>query len=183
MTSGSNQHFLPEITIHNNFSYGDMGKVLTLHGQVYHQEYGFNHEFEAYVAEGLAEFANTCKPEKSCLWIAEKECVTIGSIAILERENNQAQLRWFLVHPDYRGIKLGQHLFKEAIQFCQKCDYHRIFLWTLDNLDAARAIYERNSFLLVENKEHYLWGRQLVEEYYVLNLKKSSIRQGQNHID
>lgn len=175
MASGSNKHFLLDITIHNNFSYGDLGKVLTLHGQVYHQEYGFNHEFEAYVADGLVEFARIYQDGKSSLWIAEIKDTIIGSIAILERPHQQAQLRWFLVHPDYRGIKLGQHLFKEAIQFCQKYDYHMIFLWTLDNLDAARAIYERNSFILVEQKEHYLWGRQLVEEYHVLNLKKLSI--------
>jgi len=68
MTSGSNQNHLPEIpdiSIHHDFRYGDLGKVLYLHGQIYHQEYSFNHEFEAYVAEGLVEFARKYKPGKS----------------------------------------------------------------------------------------------------------------------
>jgi GNAT superfamily N-acetyltransferase len=171
MTSGSNQNLLPDINIRNNFQYGDMGKVLLLHGKVYYQEYGFNHEFEAYVAEGLAEFANKYKPGKSCIWIAEDKGTIVGSIAILERENNHAQLRWFIVHPGYRGIALGKRLFGEALKFCQAAGYKKIFLWTLDNLAAARTIYETNGFKLVEKKDNYLWGHNLVEEYYVLNLR------------
>jgi len=171
MTSSSNQNLLPYINIRNNFQYGDMGKVLYLHGQVYYQEYGFNHEFEAYVAKGLAEFANKYNPGKSCIWIAENKGVAIGSIAILERENNQAQLRWFVVHPGYRGIGLGKSLFVKALGFCQAAGYEKIFLWTLDNLATARTIYEANGFKLVEKKKNYLWGHHLVEEYCVLNLK------------
>jgi hypothetical protein len=41
----------------------------------------------------------------------------------------------------------------------------------LDNLAAARTIYETNGFKLVEKKDNYLWGHNLVEEYYVLNLR------------
>lgn len=171
MTSSSNQNLLPDINIRDNFQYGDMGKVLLLHGQVYYQEYGFNHEFEAYVAEGLAEFANKYKPGKSCIWIAEDKGVAVGSIAILERENKQAQLRWFVVHPDYRGIALGKSLFGKALGFCQAAGYEKIILWTLDHLAAARTIYEANGFKLVEKKKNYLWGHHLVEEYYVLDLK------------
>jgi len=174
MTSDNSQNYLPEIPgirIHDNFQYGDLGKVLMLHGQVYYQEYNFNHGFEAYVAEGLAEFANKYRPGKSSIWIAEDNDVTAGSIAILERENNQAQLRWFLVHPAYRGITLGKRLFREALGFCQAAGYEKIFLWTLDNLAAARNIYETNGFKLVEKQKNYLWGHHLVEEYHVLNLK------------
>jgi len=171
MTSGSNQNLLPYINIRNNFQYGDMGKVLYLHGQVYYQEYRFNHEFESYVAEGLAEFANKYKPGKSSIWIAEDKDTIVGSIAILERENNQAQLRWFLVHPGYRGTALGKSLFGKALEFCHSSGYEKIFLWTLDTLAAARTIYETNGFKLKEEKKNYLWGHQLVEEYYVLNLK------------
>ncbi|WP_210488896.1 hypothetical protein [Rufibacter aurantiacus] len=33
-----------------------MGYITYLHGQLYHQEYGYTLAFEAYVAAGLAEF-------------------------------------------------------------------------------------------------------------------------------
>ncbi len=176
ITSGSNQNFLPDINIRNDFQYGDIGKLLSLHGQVYHQEYGFNHEFEAYVAEGLGEFARAYQEGKSSLWIAEIKNSAIGSIAILERPNQQAQLRWFLVHPEYRGVKLGKYLFEKALKFCQIAGYDMVFLWTLDNLAAARTIYETNGFKREDKKKHFLWGKHLVEEYYVLNLNKLSTK-------
>lgn len=173
MTSNSNQNRSPEvadISIHHDFQYGDLGKVLYLHGQVYHQEYNFNHEFEAYVAEGLAEFARKYKPGRSCIWLAETKEEVIGSISILERENKQAQLRWFIVHPEYRGKNLGKYLCSKAIQFSQNAGYEMIYLWTLDNLGAARRIYETYGFQLEEKKQNYLWGKQLVEEYHVLKI-------------
>ena len=175
MTSHSKQKQLPDIpglNIHNNFQYGDLGKALLFHGQVYNQEYGFNHEFEAYVAGGLAEFANNYIQGKSSLWIAECKNDIIGSIAILERKNKQAQLRWFLVHPHYQGLSLGRYLFQEAIDFSRNAGYESIFLWTLDNLLAAKHIYEANGFRKEQKKKHFLWGRQLEELYYVLKLKK-----------
>jgi GNAT superfamily N-acetyltransferase len=173
MTSGSNQDLLPghsDIIIHHGFRYGDLGKVLILHGQLYHQEYGFNHEFEIYVAEGLVEFARKYRPGRSCLWIAEKRGKAIGSIAILERENKQSQLRWFIVHPEYRGKKIGRFLCKKAIEFCYNAGYELIYLWTLDNLAAARKTYEASGFQLKEKKKNCLWGKNLVEEYYILKL-------------
>jgi ribosomal protein S18 acetylase RimI-like enzyme len=186
MTSGSGQNLassMPDIKIHHDFRYGDLGKVLFLHGQVYNQEYRFNHEFEAYVAEGLAEFARKYKSDKSCLWIAEEKGDTIGSIAILERDNKQAQLRWFIVHPEYRGKTIGRFLCKKAIEFCQNAGYDSIYLWTLGNLVAARKIYEANGFQLIKKKQNQLWGHNLVEEFYVLKFLITANRQeGKNNI-
>ncbi len=136
-----NKDILGEINIRNNFQYGDMGIVLSLHGRLYYQEYQFNHEFESYVAEGLVEFAREYKEDKSSLWIAEVKDRAISSLAILERPNKQAQLRWFLIHPDYRGIGLGKCLVERAITFCRDAGYHSVYLWTLKNLIAAKIIY------------------------------------------
>ena len=167
------RQFTPfNISIRNNFQYGDLGIVLSLHGELYHREYGFDHHFEAYVAAGLAEFAQNYHTKKSSLWIAESKNNAIGTIAILERPHHHAQLRWFLIVPDFRGLKLGRHLLKEAVQFCRDCGYKEIFLWTLDQLEAAKAIYLGNGFKLVERKESHIWGKHLIEERYILKLQE-----------
>ncbi|MDD4362836.1 MAG: GNAT family N-acetyltransferase [Atribacterota bacterium] len=170
MASILNQKLLRQININSNFQYGDLGKVLLLHGQVYHQIYGFNHKFEAYVAEGLAEFARKYQKKKSKLWIVEKSGTAIGSIAILEKSSKIGQLRWFLVHPDYQGLKIGKSLLEEAIIFSKKVGYKEIFLWTLSNLETAKIIYEKAGFKLKEQKESFIWDRKLVEEFYILEL-------------
>lgn len=170
MASKLNQKILLNIIVRNNFQYGDLGKVLSLHGEIYQQQYGFNHEFEAYVAEGLAEFALIYQEGKSSLWIAEERKTIVGSISILERPDQQAQLRWFLVRPDYQGIRLGKHLFDKALNFCHNVGYKSVYLWTLDHLSAAKIIYVNNGFRMREQKKHYLWGHHLIEEYYTLDL-------------
>ncbi len=170
MTQHPEQDLLKEIIVRHNFQYGDLGIVLVLHGELYHREYQFNHEFEGYVAAGLAEFAQVYQEGKSRLWIAEIKGKAIGSLAIIARPQQQAQLRWFLIHPDYRGIGLGKLMVKSAIKFCREAGYQSIFLWTLENLITARIIYEKYGFVLQEEKEHFLWGHNVIEQYYVLHL-------------
>lgn len=171
MASQINQKHFSDITIRHEFRYGDLGLVLKLYGWVYHFEYGFNHEFEAYVAEGLSEFAKDFTNERNRLWIAEKKNKIIGSIAILEKPKNQAQLRWFLLHPDFRGFKIGKDLMIQALLFSQNAGYDKIFLWTLEQLQIAKAIYINHGFRLCDRQERSLWEKELVEEQYVLNLK------------
>ena len=165
------KYSLKDIIIRNNFQYGDLGIVLSMHGKLYHQEYQFNHEYESYVAEGIVEFAKTYQEGRSRLWIAENKGVPIGSIAVMERTPQQAQFRWFLIHPDYRGIGLGRVLVEKTINFAREASYDSLYLWTLEHLTAAIILYNRFGFQLVEEKKHFLWGQDLTEQRYLLNLK------------
>lgn len=149
---------------------GDIGSVISLHGILYAQEYGYDHTFEAYVAAGAAEFAQAFDPHKDRLWIAESGGQTIGSIAIVRRTTSEAQLRWFLVHPNFREIGLGRILLQKALQFCGECGYKIIFLWTVSNLTIATHLYESAGFKQTEEKTSKLWGQTITEERYVLQL-------------
>jgi GNAT superfamily N-acetyltransferase len=162
---------LKEIIIRNDFQYGDLGIVLSMHGKLYHQEYQFNHEYEAHVAEGIIEFAKTYREGRSRLWIAESKGVPIGSVAVMERTPRQAQFRWFLIHPDYRGIGLGRVLVEKTINFAREAGYDSLYLWTYEHLTAAIILYNRFGFQLVEEKKHSLWDQDLTEQRYLLNLK------------
>src|SRR6266511_3167156 len=99
MASGNYQH----VTIRDDLRPGDLGRVTALHGVLYADEYGFDHTFEAYVAESLAEYGRAARPERSRLWLAELDGRLVGSIGIVGREGGAAQLRWFLLQPDVRG--------------------------------------------------------------------------------
>ena len=149
---------------------GDIGYLTYLHGILYAKEYGYNQTFEAYVANGLAEFVQSSSPDKDRIWLAEINDQIIGSIAIVRASKQEAQLRWFLVHPDYRGLGLGRELIKKALLFCKKHKYKTIRLWTTSELNVARHLYTSIGFKKTEEKTHEIWGKKVTEEKYDLHL-------------
>ena len=170
MHINANDRSLKDVKVRYDLQPGDMGNIVYLHAVVYAKEYGFDHSFEGYVASGLAEFAQSFNPNKDRLWIAEIEGKIIGSIGTFGRSESEAQLRWFLVHPSYRGLGLGKSLFQEALQFCKNCEFKTIFLWTFKGLDAANYLYKSAGFKKTEEITHEIWGQTLTEERYDLKI-------------
>jgi N-acetylglutamate synthase-like GNAT family acetyltransferase len=149
---------------------GDIGYIIYLHGILYAQEYNLDRTFEGYVASGLGEFAKCFDERQDRLWLAEEGERIVGSIAIAGQPNQSAQLRWFLVHPDVRGIGLGGRLLKQALEFCRAREFRFVFLWTLSDLTAAAHLYEQAAFHRTERKTHEIWGATRTEERYDLTL-------------
>ena len=170
MPNNAKQQILKDMNVRYNLQPGDMGKVIYLHAVIYAEEYDFDHTFEGYVASGFAEFAQTFNAVKDRLWIAEIEGEIIGSIAVFGRSESEAQLRWFLVHPNFRGRGLGRLLFKEAILFCKQSGFRNVFLWTFRGLDAANYLYKSAGFEKTEEITHEIWGQTLTEEKYEMKL-------------
>jgi GNAT superfamily N-acetyltransferase len=159
----------PGLRVREHLAPGDVEGVIRLHGSIYGAEYGFDPTFENYVAEPLGRFA-AGQTARERIWLVEESGSLKGSIAIVEHSRSSAQLRWFLLHQDLRGLGLGGMLLEEALRFCRSKGYDSVFLWTLSILVVAAKIYRRAGFTLAEEKESRLWGRQLVEQRYRLAL-------------
>jgi GNAT superfamily N-acetyltransferase len=144
--------------------------IISLHGKVYADEYGYDQGFEAYVAKGLAEFIERFDPHADRLWVASTNGRVIGSIAIVKQPGQDAQLRWFFVAPEQRGHGLGTVLLTKAIEFCKEHHYPRVILWTTSDLKAAHHMYVTAGFRKTLQKAHHGWGKDLVEECYELRL-------------
>ncbi len=149
---------------------GDIGMVIHRHGLLYANEYGFNHEFDAYVALGMARFIQSLTGEEH-LWIAEVQARFAGSVAVVRRDGGTAQLRWLIVEPGHRKMGIGRQLVDQAIQFSREKGYNTLILWTIDFLHPARHIYAKAGFRKTETKVSRVWGKTLTEECWTLNLK------------
>jgi N-acetylglutamate synthase-like GNAT family acetyltransferase len=159
------------VAVRHDLRPGDLGRVVELHGALYGAEYHLDHTFEAYVAETVGQFGRRLDPARDRLWLAELEGRLVGSIAIVGREADVAQLRWFLLHPDVRGRGLGRRLVGDALAFCRHASYRSVFLWTIDPLTAAARLYEAAGFHRTEVRAPApLWGSILSEERYDLTL-------------
>ena len=62
-------------------------------------------------------------------------------------------------------------MLKAAIDFCRNQDYRQVYLWTFEGLDAARHLYEKAGFKLVEQKRAAQWGLEVNEQRFELQLR------------
>jgi GNAT superfamily N-acetyltransferase len=79
-------------------------------------------------------------------------------------------MRLLLVEPSARGLGIGKRLVEECIGFAQQAGYRKLTLWTHSVLTAARDIYQRAGFTLVESQPHDSWGTEVVGETWDLEL-------------
>ena len=149
---------------------GDMGWVIQRHGEIYHQEYGWNEEFEALVAEIAAEFIRKLDVQRERCWIAEYEGRRVGCIFLVAKDAATAKLRLLLVEPDARGLGVGRTLVAECVRFARESGYKKIVLWTQDTLTAARHIYSKAGFVKSGEEPHHSFGYDLVAETWELEL-------------
>lgn len=149
---------------------GDVGWVIARHGEIYSDEFGWDGSFEALVAEIGAAFIRDFRPEREHCWIAERDGERVGSVFVVEKDAATAQLRLLIVDPSARGLKLGERLVDEAIRFARAKGYAKLTLWTNDCLHAARRIYEKAGFVLVDEEPHHSFGVDLVGQNWDLQL-------------
>jgi DNA-binding MarR family transcriptional regulator/N-acetylglutamate synthase-like GNAT family acetyltransferase len=149
---------------------GDMGWVISRHGALYAEEYGWNTEFEALVAEVVVKFMRDFDPQRECCWIAEKDGCNAGSVFLVAETKTAAQLRLLLVEPAARGRGIGERLVAECLRFARQARYRTISLWTNSVLVAARHIYQEAGFRLIASEPHQSFGQNLVGETWELTL-------------
>ena len=170
---------------------GDIGWVISRHGALYGQEYGWDWRFEALVARIAADFIERFDATREACWIAERndergvptrgdtgEDRRLGCVFLVRARHEKsgrpipgvAQLRMLLIEPSARGQGLGRRLVGECERFARKHGYRRIRLWTNDVLLAARAIYQSAGYRLVSSERHMSFGKKMVGEIWELEL-------------
>ena len=159
---------LKTVTIREELVPGDLGYLAYLHAKIYYAECGYDLEFEGYVCKTFYEFTKRYSEERDRFFIAEQDGSIIGNIAILGHSEEEAQLRWFLIQPESRGIGLGHKLFEKAMEFCRKKGYKKVWLLTTDDQEKATAMYAREGFQLISEEHIHMWGRELIERRYEL---------------
>lgn len=149
---------------------GDFGWVISRHGAIYAEEYGWDASFEALVARIVADYLDSHDADRERAWIATLDGDNAGCVFCVRKDDVTAQLRMLLVEPSARGRGIGARLVDECIDFARRAGYERITLWTNDVLIAARRIYEAAGFRLVDEAPQFNFGANLVGQNWQRDL-------------
>ncbi|WP_085728536.1 bifunctional helix-turn-helix transcriptional regulator/GNAT family N-acetyltransferase [Pseudomonas sp. R37(2017)] len=149
---------------------GDMGIVVQQQAQLYAREYGWNTEFEALVAEIVANYLREFDQSCERCWIAEKDCTVIGSVFVVKHDETTAKLRMLYVDASARGMGIGNRLLEESLRFARHAGYKRMILWTTSVLADARKLYQKAGFQLVEEEQVHSFGKDLVSQTWARDL-------------
>lgn len=145
---------------------GDYGWIVSVHGEQYATEYGWDGTFEGLVAEIAGAFAKQHDPARERCWIAERNGDRVGSVMLVQHPERPGvcKLRLLIVLPEARGLGIGKRLVQECAVFAKAAGYHTITLWTNSVLHAARTLYVADGYTLVDSAPHTSFGVGLVGE-------------------
>lgn len=145
-----------DISIRHELRSGDLGRIVSLHGEAYAPLAGFGLRFEAYVAQTIAEYVLD-NDARGRIWLAEQDGKLIGCTAVALRDDNTSQIRWVVVDPAARGHGLGNELVGRAVDYCKAEARNSIYLFTTDGLAESQSLYEKLGFKMISNETNELW--------------------------
>ena len=87
-------------------------------------------------------------------WVAEADGNIVGSIALVELEDDKSALRKMFVAAEYRGADLGvaANLLTTLVEHATTSGLKRIYLGTTSAFKAAHRFYEKHGFDLVDRE-------------------------------
>lgn len=132
---------------------GLVDRLTELHAAYYGRRWKLGPRFESDIATGIAEFAGRYDPSHDGIWtVVSDDAIVRGGIIIDARDVDErgAQLRYFVLASDLHGRGFGRRLLETAVAFCDDQDYERVFLWTVDELEAAIHLYQDVGFTPTE---------------------------------
>ncbi len=156
------------LTIHKDYLPGAIGRIVELHALYYSELVEFGLPFESKVARELSAFCEAYHGERDGIWLALKDGHIEGSIAVdgSRAEQDGAHLRWFITSDRVRRAGVGTALLTSAMDFCRMRRYQTVYLWTFEGLDAARHLYEKFGFRLIQQQRGTQWGAEVNEQKF-----------------
>lgn len=151
--------------ITRNPSPGDIGWLISVHGQVYAEQFNFDSKFEIDIAKKVITFLEA-PHDFNRLWIAVTDNERVGSIAVSLKPDRTAFVNFLLVKPEYRGYGIAKILLDKVIFHAKENDLKAIRLETYSCLENARRLYNKYGFAIYKKNAAVKQYSQLFDQEF-----------------
>lgn len=149
---------------------GDFCWAIQANSNLHARENGWNEQYEALVAQTVADYLKNFDKKTDCCWIAEKDGENVGAVFLVKKSETVAQLKLLFVEPKARQIGIGKRLVHECTRFAKKAGFKKISIWTNSTFTTARTIFEKEGYKLIKSENQSCFGKNLVGETWELKL-------------
>ncbi|TFG29992.1 GNAT family N-acetyltransferase [Candidatus Thorarchaeota archaeon] len=105
------------------------------------------------------------KKDERELWIAEVETIPVGFMLLeFETENQNVEIDWFDIHPDYQNIGIGAALVQKAEQRTKDLGHRTVTFHTAASNHKMRKFAKKNGFAEVKCLPSF-WGEETEDAY------------------
>lgn len=154
-----------------DFRQEDVEYIIDRQLSLYESERQFTTDvWKNYLTEGVLKLVGRFDAEKDRILILECDGNAAGCIAVTHAGDGAAQLRYFFLEPEMRGLGAGGALLDRALGFCREKGYARVFLWTVSAQESARKLYKRAGFEITQTSANDSWGTPVLEEKWEMAL-------------
>ncbi|GJH34366.1 GNAT family N-acetyltransferase [Paraburkholderia hospita] len=145
---------------------GEYGWLVSRQAQLFAYGHGWDHTFEALLAQQAARFAQGHDTLREICWVAEQDGLIVGSALVAAASDTQANVRMLYVEPDVRRLGIGTQLINECLRFAKRAGYRTLSLESESSLNDARRLVMQAGFTLLSTAPERRFGRDLVIEQW-----------------
>jgi len=149
---------------------GEYGWLVSRQAQLFAYGHGWDHTFEALLAQQAARFAQGHDTLREICWVAEQDGLIVGSALVAAASDTQASVRMLYVEPDARRLGIGTQLINECLRFAKRAGYRTLSLESESSLNDARRLVMQAGFTLLSTAPERRFGRDLVIEQWECGL-------------
>jgi DNA-binding MarR family transcriptional regulator/GNAT superfamily N-acetyltransferase len=149
---------------------GDMGRIIHAHAARFAEEFGWNSEFEAFIAERAAEFIRNFDPEKECCFVAEMGPNFAGSAFLVRHTDEIAEIRLLYVAPEARRLGVGKEMLGECLRFARQAGYKKVRQEMESSLLHAASLLSAAGMKVVQETPQHRFGKDMVHQVWEMDL-------------
>jgi DNA-binding MarR family transcriptional regulator len=110
------------------------------------EEFEFGAEYERETLQLSAQFLATFDATRECCWVAERDGVVVGAIALHRSSATEGRVVLWFVESQARGAGIGRRLLSEALLFADRAQYESVRAELSGPMKSARFLLHAAGF-------------------------------------